>query len=94
MFGRSAPTVTCQKANATGEDVLRRISPPAIRWPEDYEVLLARLRDRMGHNRGTREFVGPEVKPNRHSPRVSCLTSPVSRLHGHLIGFFKVRPPI
>lgn len=27
------------------------------RWPEDYEVLLQRLRSRMGHNRGTREFV-------------------------------------
>ena len=28
------------------------------RWPEDYEVLLARLRSRLGENSGTREFVG------------------------------------
>ena len=28
------------------------------RWPADYEVLLARLRSRLGENSGTREFVG------------------------------------
>jgi hypothetical protein len=28
------------------------------RWPEDYEVLLARLRSRLGENSGTREFIG------------------------------------
>ena len=26
-------------------------------WPESYEVLLKRLRSRLGHNRGTREFI-------------------------------------